>query len=102
MNPEIKAEWLDVLTNGIIPEPVSDYRFLSVGEPTECFRYGIGRDTNTSLLPESVINWAGLDGSMGRLPTTVDHNGIELNYLTELNDYGATFSEIADIIEEYF
>jgi hypothetical protein len=41
--------------------------------------------------PESVLNWAGLKNNEG--------NFGEINSLAEMNDQGASFREISDIIE---
>ena len=46
-------------------------------------------------LPQSVQEWAGMKDNAGALPML---NG----YLTELNDGGRTFEDIANIIEDYY
>lgn len=49
----------------------------------------------TGILPESVASWLGLEkcnGVFGKVPS-------DFQQLTEMNDNGKTFAEIADIIE---
>lgn len=48
--------------------------------------------------PDIVLNWAGLDSSTGKYRSPEG----DIQHLTETNDKGATFAEIAKIIEEYF
>lgn len=54
--------------------------------------------TETSILPPIVVKWAGLDTSFGLEWDTDDGHGSES--LANLNDNGADFDRIADIIEE--
>lgn len=53
---------------------------------------------NTAFLPVEVVGWAGLQASN---PHFFEESG-EYRSLAGLNDQGATFSQIADIIEERF
>lgn len=48
--------------------------------------------TSTGILPQEVMDWAGMSDPRGQLP-----NG---NLLTELNDVGMRFKTIAKIIEQ--
>lgn len=49
------------------------------------------------VLPYEVMKWSGMSTSTGLLPF-LDECGNEL-WLSELNDWGFTFSQIADLIE---
>lgn len=49
-------------------------------------------------LPEEVLEWAGLKHSNPPTPNR-EFNGRVYQSLAELNDAGATFAEIADVIE---
>lgn len=53
-----------------------------------------------SSLPRAVLEWLGLDTTVGKytLPAA-DDGDAELGSLATANDNGATFAEIADIIE---
>lgn len=89
---------------GVIPEPIRN----SAG-----WHYG-ARKKSTHLLPPAVRRWAGLDETATRKKIKVP-DPEELGYeseeyaealrqsaLTCLNDNGATFEDIAKIIEEEF
>jgi len=52
-------------------------------------------DQNEAHLPKSARDWAGMCSQAGM----VNHIKVQL---TKLNDDGATFSEIADIIEKHW
>lgn len=54
-------------------------------------------DTDTAwiyIAPDSVLRWAGIEGSTYSNPTTAK--------LITLNDNGASFEEIADVVEREF
>lgn len=54
-------------------------------------------ESSCGILPEKVMSYLGLNRTAcGRLKTLRNHNPL---YLTDLNDEGKTFSEIADIID---
>ena len=53
---------------------------------------------NASYLPEVVMHWAGMDSDSGRFRTKDGEREI----LAHLNDDGATFEQIAQVIKEYF
>lgn len=56
---------------------------------------GEGHETEP---PTAVRNWLGLSGDIGQYTEWQDDGKVD-TALTEKNDMGATFSEIADIIE---
>lgn len=123
MNPEIKTKWttrlrskqdvqgreylrsadnklccLGVLCEiaveeGVIPAPhIKSPEYLG----RAMYWYGSGTDTHI-VLPRAVQEWAGLlDSDPMALPELGDENGT----LGMINDGGATFDEIADIIDE--
>lgn len=65
-----------------------------------CFSYCYG---NTTLLPDVVIDWCGLescDPHVQRIVSSEDYDVTENGTLSLFNDKGATFDQIADIIEE--
>lgn len=53
---------------------------------------------NSALLPNQVMKWAGLDSDNGTYQGDDDYT----HALTNKNDTGATFDEIADLIEKHF
>ena len=62
----------------------------------------IGYDGQISYLPSSVVEWAGLDEDNPTI--TGEYNGhTSYHYLklASINDGGAPFSEIADLIEKH-
>ena len=110
MNPKIKERWLEALRNG-------DYeqgkRRLKQGDNYCCLgvlcdilkdevggkwvnnRFEVEDKIRFGCLPDKVVNYCQLDY---KLPLVkIDNNEISLS---ELNDTGYTFNEIADIIEE--
>lgn len=58
-------------------------------------------DNDATLLPKKVQRWAGLKDWKGRFLTNTPDNGDvkTADCLTAINDRGATFAEIADLIE---
>jgi hypothetical protein len=122
MNPEIKADWLSALRSGEYQQGAG--RLKIVGEDGEKPSYcclgvltdlaakagvvewydlnslgGVREDEGyieTGVLPVAVQYWAGLPGN------NVGTYSSETKVLTELNDDGVDFEEIANIIEENF
>ena len=114
MNPDIKRQWVDALRSG-------DYRqgrqLLRFGDEFCCLgvlsdlatKANVGIDVETledgtyrfdffeSLLPPSIRDWAGLDSRNPRVTVSDGHN----RALSDLNDEGITFAEIADLIDEH-
>ncbi len=67
---------------------------------TPCFSYHYG---NTTLLPDAVMDWCGLhscDPSVQRIASFENNHVTQDGTLSLFNDQGATFDQIADIIEE--
>lgn len=113
MNPEVKAKWVAALRSGGYKQARQALRnqeggYCCLGVLCEISGRGEWADEGAaktylgdesllqylgdeSLLPPSVMAWAGLDEPD---PTTDSGES-----LTELNDGGKSFSEIADIIE---
>lgn len=65
-----------------------------------CFSYRYG---NITSLPDAVSSWCGLQGCdpfVQRIVSSEDYDVTENGTLSLFNDNGATFDQIADIIEE--
>lgn len=111
MNPEVKAKWLEALRSGKYKQGDSA---LHKGEQFCCLgvlcdiavQSGIVKtdinhddevvyDGRADYLPLSVQEWAGLPNENG------DYDRYASS-LADQNDEGATFTEIADIIEKHF
>lgn len=58
-------------------------------------RFSVGDDGNVSYLPDTVRKWLGLADPAGAYVVNV----ASMNALSSQNDEGASFTEIADIIE---
>ena len=73
-----------------------DISTLGSWDTESCFAYKTdGKNTlYDSLLPQTVINWAGLNSGNG------NRTDDPANSLARLNDNGTSFAKIADIIEE--
>lgn len=59
--------------------------------------YGSGWICN---MPPEVMDWLGLDTSLGGLAKSVEFKNTQHTCLSGLNDAGANFEQIADIIEK--
>ena len=82
------CNWSDDLYEG-------SHQDCNWSEESDCFCFVIheeNTDPAMDFLPEKVVEWAGLDSS------DPQYDGDET--LVGLNDRGATFDEIADVIEE--
>lgn len=127
MNPEIKSKWIERLESGEIEQttgslcrtkPFNDSDGSSIPAGMCClgvlseiaveegiihkvvndgdsFAY-YGDEGAVSYLPDSVVEWSGVEFN-GRYKD--QHGGVE--YLSALNDEGASFAEIAEIIRQY-
>jgi hypothetical protein len=113
MDQQVKSKWLEALRSGdfeqgkrwlhangeycclgVLCEIAAEEGVVTVGRRWQIITYdGVG-----NLLPQSVVDWAGLDtpwgwqqedGSQGYIPS-----------LTSMNDEGVPFPEIADFIEK--
>ena len=111
MNPQIKQKWVDALRSGDYKQGQNylrtDNGFCCLG--VLCDLYGKENNVEWNLvnngqnyefeefesyLPPFVVEWAGVEEDAPRI------NG-EIGTLSELNDTGSTFEQIADLIEEH-
>ena len=111
MNPQIKQKWVSALRSGDYQQGRNylrtDNGFCCLGVLCDLY----GKENNVewnfvnnghnyefeefeSYLPSSVRKWAGVEGY-----NFLVNNGTET--LSELNDTGSTFEQIADFIEEH-
>ena len=125
MNPEIKKQWTDALRSGEFEQGkdqlTNNGKYCCLGVLYELHSRVSGLQWNTlnpqegmggrycgetALLPREVIIWAGLEGqcrwfdeakNVGQ-PCDVSYVG-KMNSLTQLNDDGVSFVDIANIIE---
>lgn len=116
MNPEWKAKWLTALRSGDYEQCTGklhekDDGFCCLGVLCDIYpggRWEEGPDENSvemvschgsskssQVLPHSLSKELGIDNSS----VLIDDKGAD-NWLAALNDAGASFEEIADIIEE--
>jgi hypothetical protein len=107
MNAEIKKEWVAALRSGEFKQGKralkdSEGNYCCLGVLCELHRRKFGGEWNGArylgddkYLPEEVSDWAGVTD-------TYEEGNPEAggNVLSELNDNGTTFEEIADLIEE--
>lgn len=112
MNPEVKQKWIKALRSGEYKQAKGQLTTLTgedcclgvlcklavaegvIAPSTKEEKY-VTYDRETHILPQKVIIWAGVDSCGGYK----NENGIQ--WLTEDNDGGATFLDIADTIEKY-
>ena len=119
MNPEIKERWLKALRSGeykqgtgwlqmdgkycclgVLCAIVADEIDLPVEERTDVTNativtYGRPNDKTDTDLPNKVVEYVGLGSSDPVVEVATDYK----RTLSNLNDNGMTFLEIADIIE---
>ena len=104
MKPEIKAQWLTALRSGDYQQGQNYLRqgdqYCCLGVLCDLYGKAVGSEweecgegyymlhRDTAALPPKVQEWAGIPGRANPL------------CLTSLNDNGATFEELANIIEE--
>ena len=110
MNPQVKEKWLNALRSGDYQQTQSCLRkedgFCCLGVLCDLYgkehnvEWNLGDDgtyyefqDNESILPLSVIEWAGVEDDN---PEICGETPLSL-----LNDNGSTFNEIADLIEEH-
>jgi hypothetical protein len=115
MNSQIKQQWIAALTSGEYQQTQgklkNDNSFCCLGvlcdlyskktgipwqqkdgEPIDSYRFY----NETELLPLTISNWAGL----GDIDNPIVEYGEEQMCISDLNDTGKSFKEIAVIIEE--
>lgn len=124
MNPEIKAQWVAALRSGEYwqgqgrlaaateeSDPEISYCCLGVlcdlavkaGVDVTVETDGSGGKTfdgGRDFPPPKVLEWSGLEDHQWGLPQAVYFDDNQFDDLASLNDNGATFDQIADIIEE--
>lgn len=109
MNPEIKTKWVTALRSGEFEQGRSQLRrgntFCCLGVLCELYRRTTGNGEwltggyflgVSDVLSPIVRDWAGLTESN---PVVSDGAHCSASSLAEKNDTGASFSEIADIID---
>ena len=119
MNPDIKKLWVDALRSGEYRQGEGRLRsgadrYCCLGVLTDLgVKAGLGSwatfdggfvfapaegpgDVETAGVHRAIAAWAGTVGALGKLPRAVDY----ATNLAGLNDNGATFDKIADVIEE--
>lgn len=129
MNPDVKFEWVEALRSGRFKQGTGKLWSLTHGpdmeEPAEtglcclgvlCYlaeqegittrgyvQYDETRyymfGGSCDVLPPQVKEWAGLEWADPHIPPAVD--GLDDRSLAYLNDNGADFNEIADLIDKY-
>lgn len=125
MNPEVKKLWLEALRSGRYKQTTirlrdDHHNFCCLGVLTDLYlkqankrwhkdEYGNwGRRQGgdgaepyfaSSILPGEVTAWAELEGGNPSFPPGITF--CDTQNIAEANDYGATFLEIADLIEEH-
>jgi hypothetical protein len=127
MNPEIKKDWVAELRSGKYEQGANYLHNIDQGtycclgvlckmateagvtrvQTTESFEfvgvaeYGVGTpNSSVSVLPKEVQEWAGLDGENPVIEGVDMGEGDDSTSLAYMNDHGATFAYIADLIEE--
>jgi hypothetical protein len=129
MNPDVKAKWLEALRSGeyeqatgalkVMDDDVVDgddivSSFCCLGVLCDISGLGEWKGTSywvglwpaASALPKPVYEWAGLpDGNPCISPMEckdADSEGDIIETLADLNDSGASFEQIANVIEKEF
>ncbi len=122
MNPEIKQLWVAALRSGEYKQAqgnlrTQDNKFCCLGvlcnlhaqAHPNIAKHQIHKGSymgSSGIPPDAVLKWAGLPTvcSMVAIPankTTIRFNRIEPKTLGGANDSGATFEQIADLIERH-
>lgn len=121
MNPEIKSKWVAALRSGEYKQgkgvlsdgkefcclgvlcdlAVKEGGVLTIGVdtsmPDELDETSVIYDGYQFDLPPSVMGWAGLDASNPKIQAPGDEGKA---YISDVNDGGTSFEEIADLIEK--
>lgn len=121
MNREIKAKWVEALRSGTYKQGrhalrrandtycclgvLCDLHAKETGArwkgPNWSGHYIYGEEEESGGLPKEVMEWAGLptDNGLVRLPMWNSQEGCST--LAYKNDYGASFEDIANTIEQH-
>lgn len=123
MDPVLKAEWIDALTSGEYPQGNhylnKDGKFCCLGVLCELLvdkglltRHDedpdmpavYGQETESQLLPREVADMLKITqrANIKPFPIVAASGPINIYALTEANDEGMTFAQIAEIIEREF
>jgi len=122
VNPKIKARWITRLRSGEVPQTSGGLRdahgqcclgvlcelavedkVIPASEVGDLgfHVYGEGEDQQGGILPNAVVDWAGLPEQDPSVDMDADdEEDVIERSLSDLNDTGWTFAEIADLIEE--
>lgn len=115
MKKSIAMEWADLLESGEIKQGtgILNYKnnemcclgvlcnMAAVEGHTEAYNklnvvtFGDDKDNSRTILPKNVMKWSGIKDPYGYIKS-------KSKCLTELNDNGESFEEIAKIIREHY
>jgi hypothetical protein len=122
MNPEIKAKWVAALRSGEYKQGRSKLRdehdnYCCLGVLCDLaakhgvgmwkltdqadYTFNVGRDLSATSLPKAVREWAGTNTNHGDVVLPQTSRTCTAITCIGLNDTGATFPLIADLIETY-
>lgn len=130
MNPQVKQKWIDALRSGEYNQGSyklrsgngycclgvlcdiyakennsNEWDFFSYDkcsdeenpQPLDCWYFG----TESEVLPQSVMDWAGLTVDNPQVLTTYGNdNDCDLYQISDLNDAGYSFTQLANIIQQ--
>lgn len=117
MNQDVKEKWLKVLRSGEYEQGRgqlrSDNKFCCLGVLCEIYRQETGKgrwvvygqftdengNSSFSALPKKVVEWAELPGENPDVRKPAIYRSSGGYCLAQQNDAGATFEQIAQIIE---
>lgn len=57
-------------------------------------------DKDIEVLPDSVVQWSGLDGKTGHFRNIINYDDYDYASLAAMNDLGCSFKKIANTIEK--
>lgn len=108
MKPEIKKIWVDALRSGKYEQGQTylknvEGKYCCLGVLAEVAEF-----EKTSLVSNVAVPHfddmaaVGIVGCLGKLQKPLVYANTACEFLTDLNDNGMPFSEIADVIEEQF
>ena len=130
MNKEVKALWIAALRSGEYKQGKGSLHLVNPSGETYCclgvlcdlawkagivertflegdeagmvgaYKYGVGEDAYTGVLPSDVMGWSGVEFEDGQYGDGCSDNFGRLTNLNDVLDYN--FNQIADVIEEKF